>query len=227
MPWHKASEEDINYVRHVRHPHYLRQVLPISLEANFILQRIFHPCSEYAPSLEDIRLMVNATKSFFMDDKEIRRSRRLQYISDKFAAMRRYVEAAMDSDSHPSMPLPHVSVPRSHGLHSQSIAAMEEGRLKPDGTPVPKPFVHGMMRVPEFLPSSLLPPRISGKEKAPPAIPLHPPLTEMKNVNAPVNGTSSTLFTSKDYGHKLSRTTRRLFRLSRSVRTLFRGIRTE
>lgn len=227
MPWHKASEEDINYVRHVRHPHYLRQVLPISREANFILQRIFHPCPEYAPSLEDIRLMVNATKSFFMDDKEIRRSRRLQYISDKFAAMRRYVEAAMDSDSHPSMPLPHVPVPRSHGLHSQSIAAMEEGRLRPDSTPAPKPFVHGMMRAPESLPYSLLPPRISEDGKAPPATPPQPPLTPLKDVRAPVNGTSSTLMTSKDYGHKVSRTTRHLFKLRRPFRSLFRGSRTE
>ncbi|KAI0088828.1 kinase-like domain-containing protein [Irpex rosettiformis] len=233
MPWHKACENDENYVRHMRHPHYLRQVLPISLEANFILQRMFHPCSEFSPTLNDVRLMVNATKTFFMDDKEIRRSRRLQYIADKFAAMRLYVEAAMNSDSESSLDKPNGSAEPSKGLHSQSLAALEEGRLKPEGTPAPKPFIHGMLHVPDSPPLSTplstrsLSPIMA--ERTAPVTPPQPFLTPLMDVVPPPQGTSSTINTSKDYNHRLSRITHphhTLLRLSRSVRTLFKAERT-
>lgn len=229
MPWHKASEDDVNYIRHMRHPHYLRQVLPISREANFILQRIFHPCPEYAPSLDDIRLMVNAAKTFFMDDREISRSKRLQYIADKFVAAHRFVEAAMDAESDTSVDS--VNSPeRQQGLQSHSLAAMEEGRMQPEGTPAPKPFVFGMMLAPGGSPalSALTTPPSPAivVDDAPPITPPQPRLTPLKDMAAPPNGTSSTLITSKDYDqkvHKHMRPHNPLRRISRSVRSLFRG----
>ncbi|KAI0694218.1 kinase-like domain-containing protein [Cytidiella melzeri] len=218
MPWNTASEKDTNYLRHLRHPHYLRQVLPISKETNYILQRIFNPCTETAPSLDDIREMVVRAGTFFMNDREIKRSKRLRYISAHFDEMRRIAFADSDSDD---------SDVCSRPLHTQSLAALEEGRAKSGrGTPEAKPFVHGMVPADESPRTSLLEsPVVQGPAERP-AVPK--PSQPLLKAAAPRNGTSSTLITS-NFDQPIRKSMlhhRSWLRVSHSVRRLFGAERT-
>lgn len=201
MPWHSATEDDINYLRHLHHPHYLRQVLPISKEANFILQRIFHPCAEIAPSLDEVREMVLRVKTFFMDDIEIKRSKRLTYISDEFEAVRRYVSALEANSDSPSSFPSRAEVKRRCGpLSSQSLCALEEGNfLSRHGTPEARHFVVGMVLAGSAPRSSALGTPLI------PAVVVHaasPAVSQLPPSILPETGgyqhTSSTLITSKD-----------------------------
>jgi serine/threonine protein kinase len=229
MPWHIATEEDVDYIRHLRHAHYLRQVLPISKEANFILQRIFHPCTENAPSLDDIREMVLRVGTFFMGDKEIKRSKRLTYISDEFTAMQHYM-AALEANSTSLSAIPrHKEIRYREGpLNSQSLCAMEEGNfLSRHGTPEARHFVFGMVLAGSAPRSSVVEtPLVSvimdhSAYPAPPQAPLSvPPETESPQRNA-----SSTLIASKDEYHNVrkggAQKEHSWLTLPRSVRRLF------
>lgn len=239
MPWNSATDDDVNYARHMRHPHYLRQVLPISLEANFILQRIFNPSTEHAPSLDDIREMVLRAGTFFMTDKEIRRSKRLVYISDRFDEIRRFMEATEDSSESSDTHTAADSDVASRILQSGSLLALEEGRVRSrGGTPEAKTFIHGMVLdggSPQLsLRTTSLPP--AGVVRGSLPTPTQPPLTTFPRAMAPRNGTSSTMVTSKDDEQhlpkdiqhhrpwlKLSHSVRRLFGAAKMDRRVFSG----
>ncbi|KAI0341474.1 kinase-like protein [Trametopsis cervina] len=210
MPWESAGEADPEYVRHVRHPHHLRRILPISLEANYILQRIFYPSAMGSPTLDDIREMVLRVDTFFMTDKEMQRSAKLRHISDLFEdAIRKAM--ADDSDD---------SDERSAGIHSASLLAMEEGRRN-----VPLQKAHSVsVDTGRILDNAILgPSALLPVERCDLPTPPQPKLSPAPQAIKVAHGTSSTLVTSKE-SHREHKH-RHWPKLSRSIKRMFGGSR--
>lgn len=133
MPWKEATIRDAAYAAHLRNPNFLRQTLPISKEANFILQRIFCAEQEDCISLERLRQLVQSVHTFWMTEEEIARAGPMfrsvakAYIyedSDLSSEGERFSSAqsgdSLDDDSDDSDE-------HSQGVRSQSLLAIEEG----------------------------------------------------------------------------------------------------
>ena len=134
-PWKEASTKDKAYLSYLRNPHYLQSTLPISAEANFILQRIFAPHEPDAITLSNLRCLIKGVKSFWMTEEEIAtmgavmtKIQRPYLYGDSDSGSsdegdeRRYEDAtdsleddSDDSDEH------------SNGVRSRSLLAIEEG----------------------------------------------------------------------------------------------------
>lgn len=223
LPWGRASEEDENYVRHVRHPHYLRHIMPISPEANYILQRIFHPSVEFTPSLDDVREMLLAVRTFFMDDKEMRGNARLQRIAEGF----RMDSPLPSSDSDDSEELTSSlddydnsllddsddSDEHSIGLHSPSLLALEEGRLNRSGSGV------GMLLAEGANTSLLATPLVGGVEVV--QSPLFTPSPSRLTPEDAGKATSSATLVTSDQPLVVGKGA--WVKLSRSVKRVFGG----
>ena len=224
LPWGRASEDDDNYLRHLRHPHFLRQILPISLEANYILQRIFHPSVEFTPSLDDVREMLLKVDTFFMGDEEISKSAKLQKVAEQFRLASPMVSVptgdyqSLESSSEDSddslLDDSDDSDEHSVGLHSPSLLALEEGNWSPEQDQMKVLLVQNSPS------SALLATPLLGVEAARSALltPSQPRLTpeagDQQVSSATLVDSAQSVGAGK--GHTL-------LRLSRSVRQLFNG----
>lgn len=70
-PWGSASTSDRCFRRYVNNPECLRTYLPISKEANTILQRIFTLDPQCRITIPELREMVSETKTFYMSKEEM------------------------------------------------------------------------------------------------------------------------------------------------------------
>lgn len=229
LPWGVASEEDENYFRHMRHPHHLRHTLPISPEANYILQRIFHPSLEFAPSLDDVREMLVRVRTFFMDDEEIRGNARLQRVVDRFRVASPLPSSSSDDSNEPGSILDDYdnsllddsddSDEHSIGLHSPSLLALEEGRLGQNGS---GPGRVGAVIVEGVPPTSLLASPLVGGVEVDRSAMLTPSPPRLTPEESDKHTSSATLVTSDQ---SLDVGKRTWVKLSRSVKQLFGGPR--
>ncbi|KAJ3553379.1 hypothetical protein NM688_g3644 [Phlebia brevispora] len=73
MPWGEATRRDRAFMKHMRDPGYLRQILPISKEADSILQKIFCANEEDTITLPHLRQLVKDVRTFWMSEEEVAR----------------------------------------------------------------------------------------------------------------------------------------------------------
>ncbi|KIP05658.1 hypothetical protein PHLGIDRAFT_119625 [Phlebiopsis gigantea 11061_1 CR5-6] len=71
MPWTAASKEDGWYMAFVRDRGFLRYTLPISEEADYILQHMLADESENGISLGELRNLVKGVERWWMSDAEV------------------------------------------------------------------------------------------------------------------------------------------------------------
>lgn len=71
-PWRQASVKDETFRAYVQNPDFLRSILPISLELNDLLKRIFTLDPEQRMNLHDILAAVNRISTFTMSEHELR-----------------------------------------------------------------------------------------------------------------------------------------------------------
>ncbi|KAI0937579.1 hypothetical protein AcW1_001576 [Taiwanofungus camphoratus] len=70
-PWRKATMADECYRAYIHDPNFLQNMLPISCDANVILQQVFAANPLYRISLSHLRAMILQIDTFFMTRKEI------------------------------------------------------------------------------------------------------------------------------------------------------------
>lgn len=140
MPWAVANQEDGWYMAYAGDHKFLRYTLPISKEVDYILQRIFTENSEDAITLVELQILVENVRHFWMDEEEIAAGEpHLQRVARNYrvdepidmpvvnswdydSAYDSLLDDSDDSDEH------------SIGLHTPSLCALEEGRLRSRGS---------------------------------------------------------------------------------------------
>lgn len=135
-PWPQASTSCGAYKSYRRDPRFLRSVLPISPEGDFVLRRIFSYREADSASLDDLRKLITCAGTFSLSAADVARLSPGTYAwvkkpylfedsencSEESGAVRIDSESTNsleddsdDSDEH------------SNGLHSRSLLAVEEG----------------------------------------------------------------------------------------------------
>ena len=71
-PWHKATEESGIYRDFLNNPNHLLNILPISVELNDILKRMFTINPQARISLWDLKKKIQAIKTFTLTEEELR-----------------------------------------------------------------------------------------------------------------------------------------------------------
>jgi serine/threonine protein kinase len=71
-PWRQASLKDDTFRAYVHNPNFLRTILPISLELNELLKRIFTLDPEERITLHELLRTVNRLTTFTMSETELR-----------------------------------------------------------------------------------------------------------------------------------------------------------
>ena len=134
MPWAIANREDGWYMTYARDHQFLRYTLPISKETDYILQRIFTENSEEAIGVDELRILVEDVRNFWMEEGEIAEGEpHLQRVANNYRRDEPVDMPALNSWDFDS---PYDSLlddsddsdEHSIGLHSPSLRALEEGR---------------------------------------------------------------------------------------------------
>lgn len=73
-PWRQASNKDETFRVYVHNPDFLRSILPISLELNDLLKRIFTLDPDQRLSIPSIMAAVNRITTFTMSEHELRQA---------------------------------------------------------------------------------------------------------------------------------------------------------
>lgn len=76
-PWRQATLNDESFSGFIHDPDFLRKILPISAECNYILQRIFTVDPTQRVSLAELRQLVLECRSFTMDEAELKHAHSL------------------------------------------------------------------------------------------------------------------------------------------------------
>lgn len=136
MPWAVANQEDGWYMAYAGDHEFLRYTLPISKGVDYILQRIFTENSEDAITIDELQILIENVRHFWMDEEEIAAGEpHLQRVARNYrveepiymptvnswdydSAYDSLLDDSDDSDEH------------SIGLHTPSLCALEEGRLR-------------------------------------------------------------------------------------------------
>lgn len=136
MPWAVANQEDGWYMAYAGDHEFLRYTLPISKEADYILQRIFTENSEDAIALGELQILVENVRHFWMDEEEIAAGEpHLQRVARNYRVEEPIYMPAVNSWDYDSaydslLDDSDDSDEHSIGLHTPSLCALEEGRLR-------------------------------------------------------------------------------------------------
>jgi hypothetical protein len=136
MPWAIANKKDGWYQAYVVSHDFLRYTLPISEEADYILQRIFTNEESDVICLEELRQLIEGVAHFWMSEDEITGSERhLQRVAENYQRQDLDVptpyswssDSSWDSEFNSLEDESDDSDEHSIGMHTDSMLAMEEG----------------------------------------------------------------------------------------------------
>ncbi|KAJ9104594.1 hypothetical protein QFC21_002092 [Naganishia friedmannii] len=96
-PWRQASLKDETFRAYVHNPNFLRSILPISLELNELLKRIFTANPEERITLHELLRVVTRMTAFTMSESELRAAHALAQVDN---AVNRIPAAFAQNDQH-------------------------------------------------------------------------------------------------------------------------------
>ncbi|PSR71433.1 hypothetical protein PHLCEN_2v12700 [Hermanssonia centrifuga] len=139
-PWGSPTVEDEFYKQFHNNPDYLREVFPISQEAEDILRIVLCLDEQDVISLSSLRRIVENTRTFFMTEEEVANAGAcVKHIARSYLRPRRQVEQYREPEKDESNSLEDDSDDsdeHSIGIRSRSLLAVEEGRIPVFHTPL-------------------------------------------------------------------------------------------